>query len=327
MQRSVWKYLVGVACVVTAGGPARADGKAPQIEWPGWRLQSSEPFGLEGGSAFVSRDGRVRFPMANLIDGDPSTAWVWRDVSPKVLRAHTHLYPNGRAARFFTLQSKKPVVANELRIMSGYNRRPDLFHRNDRVVQIRISLDEKPIKTVALADRMGWHSVSLPPRAFRSLKIELVGIRKGAGADNDICLSELALFNQGRKVSFGLPRSVVYTLSYCCGGTAYLLSRGGRVLSEATVGDGFDIAWSPSRRFLAGIDTTSVGRRAPDFLWIADVGRGRIVQRHRLPDASSMDGYAIRWASSRALELKIGTWGRRTKPANVRRKIITLPKS
>jgi hypothetical protein len=298
-MQKVWKhgkYLLGAGFLFVTGA-ARADVGPPGIEWPGWHLESSEHLNLEDGDNNVSARGtgrRVRFPMSNLVDGNPNTAWVWHDPSPKVLRALGHGDLNRKVPRSFTLRSEKPIVASELRLMSGYNRRPDLFRRNDRVVKIRISLDAKPLKTVALADRMGWRAISLPTRAFRSLTIEILGVRKGEGADNDICLSEMALFNRGRKISFGLPKSVVYTLSYCCGGTAHLLSREGRVLGEAAVGDGFDIAWSPSKQFVAGIDTRPIHKSKRNLLWIADVREGRFVRRHPLPDARSTNGYTIR---------------------------------
>jgi len=278
--------------LVTLPSLARADGGFNGYQWPGWKLSTSEGFNLETGDSNV-RDNRVAFPLTQLLDGDPNTTWVWDDAAWKN-RERRGVKP--LKTRSLSLHSDKQLIADELWLMNGYNKRADLFKRNDRVVQIRINFDSKHVKTANLSDKMGWHKITLPRRAFKSLTVELTGIRKGAGPDNDICLSELALYNRGRKLNFQMPQAVVYSLAYCCGGTGWLLSRSGRVLTQGMLGEGASVEWSPDGRRVAGIN----GVDGKEQVWIADSLRPRIVRRVDFDKKSKL--YSIRWKSNRTLE-------------------------
>ena len=180
-----------------------------------------------------------------------------------------------------------------------HNKRPDLFRLNDRVVQIRINFNGKPVKTVNLSDTMGWHKITLPRRAFRWLTIELTGIRIGDGKDNDICLSELALYSRGQKVDFQMPRAVIYQLSSCCGGTGWLINRAGRVLTKSPTGEGGRIAWSPDGNRVAGL---KFGGKAQK-LWVAAVNEPRIVRRLQFKFKDFRYGFDLNWKSNRHLKL------------------------
>jgi hypothetical protein len=47
---------------------------------------------------------------------------------------------------------------------------------------------------------MGWHSVSVPRQKASTFLIEMIGVRKGSGQDNDICISEIAFYNRGKRI-------------------------------------------------------------------------------------------------------------------------------
>lgn len=309
------KYFVSALFAsLSAGAIARADGKPPSIEWPGWRVESSEYLNLETNDTNVRSDNTVAFPMTNLVDGDPKTAWVWRDPSTT---ARKHLGTSKRV-RSFTLEAGKPVRADELWLMNGYNRRADLFRRNDRVLSIRLNIDGKDGKTVTLSDRMGWHKIALRARPFRTLRIELIGIRKGDGPDNDICLSELALVRDGRAIDFKMPQAVIYNLSACCGGTGHLLSRSGRVLARGGFGEGLSLEWSPSGRYVAGSGTVSKQAGPSNRLWVADAHHARVIYS-RLQTMKTAE--KIRWAGNHALAVWSGQY---SQPPRPHRQIIRL---
>jgi hypothetical protein len=142
---------------------------------------------------------------------------------------------------------------------------------------------------------MGWHRVSLPRQQVSSLDIEFTGIRKGTGPDNDICVSELALYNRGRPVDMQMPRAVLYRLSYCCGGTGYLLTRRGRVLATGEMGEGLDVEWNPRNNLVAGVD----GAGGSSRLWVSNVKRGCIIFRTRL---KSVNVSRLEWKGRNTIE-------------------------
>jgi hypothetical protein len=174
-------------------------------------------------------------------------------------------------------------------LMNGYNRRPDLFQRNDRIVEIVIEADGYVIKRARLSDKMGWHRVSFPRRQVRELRILFTGIRKGTGTDNDICISELALFDGTRKIEMAMPAAVLYLLSYCCGSDGYVLTRSGKVLAIGNNGEGYELTRGPSGRYLAGIGKN---------LWVVDMQRARVVLQRKVPESWQY----LKWRSEKVLE-------------------------
>jgi hypothetical protein len=176
------------AHVVRACGDEEADNEAIVGHW---NIYSSE---VEGAEDATSR----RFPhfkLPHLMDNDAATPWVFRGQGQK-----SSFEPSWGTRHALQFDHDKPVEVDEIRIMNGYNKRPDLFWRNDRVVEIGIGIDQKKVKTAVLSDKMGWHSVSIPRRKASSLVIEMIGVRKGSGQDNDICISEIAFYNRGKRI-------------------------------------------------------------------------------------------------------------------------------
>ncbi len=157
----------------------------------GWTVSSSEVPGEEDRTSLRW----PHFKLPHLMDGDAKTPWVFRGQGQKAA-----FEPSWGARFALNFERETPVLVDEIRIMNGYHKRPDLFWRNDRVVQIGIALNGKKLKTANLSDKMGWHSISIPRSNVSTLLLEFIGVRKGKGADNDVCLSEIAFFNHGRQI-------------------------------------------------------------------------------------------------------------------------------
>jgi hypothetical protein len=274
----------------------QADGGGPAIEWKGWKISSNEIWNLEGG---VQPRFPLRFALANAFDGDPNTTWAYTDSGKTYLSRMKH-NPNhvplvhrpysSENARSVTLEPASPVSVDEIWILNGHVKRPDLFKRNDRVVRLRIDINGKTVKEVALSDTMGWHKVSIPRAKAGSITLGFTGIRKGSGPDNDVCISEIALRNNGRNIAMHMPQSVLYRLRACCGGEGYLLKRGA-VVAQGMFGEGTDLMWSPNGSRLAGVENS--GR-----LWVADVNRSRVVYRARLKSGQIA---GIKWLGKRTI--------------------------
>ena len=242
-------------------GTTIAPVRAAYIEWASWKVYSSENF----------PEGRrnMNYPLTYLFDDAPATAWVFQGKG----RPWDTLDKELNGAPFaLVLVPKKPVVLDSLCLMNGYNRSPSVFQRNNRVTQIRLTVvaaSGNTTRTVTLSDKMGWHSVALPHQAITKLRIELTGFQRGR--DNDVCLSEIALFNGSQKIAMHMPEAVVYSDGE---GEQYLpsdllINRQGKLLARA---DMEETQWSPSGRYVLGIEGTQ-------SLWLADAHNATILVR------------------------------------------------
>lgn len=191
-------WAAGLCGVLALAGAARVglacdggDEETTEAQVGAWTIQSSEAPGEEDATS-------RRFPhfkLAHLMDNNAATPWVFRGQGRKDVFS-----PSWGTRHALMFSREEPIVIDEIRLMNGYNKRPDLFKRNDRVVKIGIAANGTKIKTAILSDKMGWHSVSIPRRKMNDIVIELVGVRKGEGKDNDICLPELAFYNRGKRI-------------------------------------------------------------------------------------------------------------------------------
>lgn len=202
-MRPFWKML-GV--LITLSAPSLACGYGPtHIEWNGWQLSSSED--LWAGRKYHS------YPLYNLVDSNPQTAWVWSG-NGKCYEYTEKKYPSDiEAKHWLSLSSYKPIAADALWIRTGFDKSNALWKRNNRVAKLRLKCtngrdEEFPPKTVVLSDKRGWHQISLPTTGkVASLKIELLDFY--CGRDDDVALSEVALYHHGHKLDWRLPAAVV----------------------------------------------------------------------------------------------------------------------
>lgn len=271
----LWASLVLWCRLAVAGSSA--------IWWPGWSVSSSEDLS--------EKPKYSSYPLSLMFDGDPATAWVYSSTLDDRDKAQ---WPTRYGVE---LEPRRPIVVDGLRMMNGQNQNPARFRRNNRVVQIRVTLTtgrKKSLKTFGLSDRMGWHSVSWPRVAVNGVKIELTGLHQGR--DNDVCISELQLLSHGRNIKMGMPRAVMFYdgLEGC--GAALLISRAGKVLDGIATEVGYKDKWNSNGRFVSGFAFGS----AP-HLWIADAWQGRIIRSIPQPGSNPEPDYA--WINSNTLRL------------------------
>jgi len=270
--------FLGVLALCWHGAVSAA--RAASIAWPEWTVYSSENF----------QDHHVphTYPLTYLFDSDPTTAWVFRG-SEKPWDSPDHLLGGGHYV--VRLSPKRPVIIDRLRLMNGYNKDVATFARNNRVTHVRITLlanGQRFVKEVDLTDRAGWHTVRLPRRAITGILVEMTAFVPGP--DNNICLSELALFDGMHRIDMHVPRAVVYSDGE---GEQFLpedivMTRKGDTIAT-TLED--SAVWSPSGRYIAGVATSGVA-------WIVDSRDG-----HLLPDpAGKWD--SVLWKDDQTIELQ-----------------------
>jgi hypothetical protein len=303
------RTIVGVAVImVCMAGAAGADYCPTEVSWPGWKVTSSE--NLYAGVRHTS------YPLTHLFDGRPETAWA--PSGKGVISAPNGPIPacldDGRTV--ITLYPDKPVAITAIRLMTGYNKSPELFAANDRAAEVRLTVNggyiekaprnlEAFTKTAALKDSMGWHTVSLDGRKVWSLRIEVT--RRHKGTSGDLCLSELELYDGDTRIDMHMPEVVRFTRGdECgCGLTHWLMQRDGTRLchddgeqlglEEATDADA---AWSPGGRFVAVIEYNK--KQKSDFLCVFDAATGERVVHQAIHTAA----LNLKWRGEKTVVLE-----------------------
>jgi hypothetical protein len=283
---------LGLCCLVVS---VHADGRNLEIRWKGWRIETGEPFAKDTAS-------RIEHPLTYLVDGDPNTAWMFHG-RPKAERGWNPYFVEFlRPSEPGQAQEKgSPVAVDELWLMNGFNKSRELFLRNNRVVEVKLWVNWKPVKAVSVSDEMGWHKIAIPNGGKGVVRLKLEFTRQARGTDNDLCLSELALYNKGRKLDFRLPPYVVYAGNSggcCCGGmgNAYrFMTRAGRL--EAPRFGAHE--WSPGGRFLASV--SEAPRRFEVHAW--DTHTARAIYSHTLKRDPRHDwGWTVGWQGDRLVK-------------------------
>lgn len=279
------RYLLLFTLLVCCGvRSAWANGA--ETDWPGWTIASSEE--LSEGITYQRTAGMPLYPLNRMFDGDPKTAWVW-----SATKSDTYQW---KTKYGLSLQPDKPLVTDGLRLMNGQNLSRERFLRNDRIVKMRVTLGNwknaheahdlstgKPLATYnfALPDTMGWHSVSWPKCKADWLKIEFTGIKRGQGPKSDVCLSELALLQNGQPLNMHMPRATMFYdgLEGC--GARLLILADGTMLEGQTIESGDSEEWSPNGRYVSGYSYNNAKDNdyGKAYEWVADVKTGKVLHR------------------------------------------------
>jgi hypothetical protein len=228
---------------------------------------------------FTDRTYR-QYPLTHLFDGDPATAWVYSAPSK---RPEGYDAPLDRYA--LEVVPEKIRTFDGLRIMNGYNRTDATFLGNRRVTKITIYdpydwEKKRPIKTVTLSDRAGWHTIRLPRRNYESgLRIVFKDFAGAKGLD--VAISELQLLDRGRPIRMNLPNAVLATEGSSCGcGTVWsAMNRRGEILANSDWSEGDSSSLDSRGRYAAGIERK--GKRTAR-VWVVDLRSARVVRTRRL---------------------------------------------
>lgn len=260
-MKSLWMIVVLVAIAL----PACCDGTATLIRWPGWECSSTEDLSL--GHKHTS------FPLTHLFDNNQATAWVFSGTGK-----HAEYGSTGFGLHLSREDGRKPCTLDSIWVMNGYNKSRKLFFGNNRITELKLYVDWKFVKTVALTDSMGWHKISIARQPIKDIALRFTKFQKGR--DNDVCVSEIALYDRGKRIDLKMPQAVEFTRgdTDCgCGQEFGVINRSGRQLARNT-SEGRP-SWSPKGTRIAGF--YSVGKAS--HLWVVDAHKARVIYDRRCP--------------------------------------------
>ncbi len=282
------KKLLTVLFMIAVAIPGRCDGTATLISWPGWTCSSTEDLSL--GRKHTS------FPLTYLFDGNPATPWVFSGTGK-----HESSDRKGYAVRLTIDEDRiKPVMVDSIWIMNGYNKSKALFLRNNRITELKLYADGRLLKTVSLSDCMGWHKISIARQYVSDLVLRFTKFAKGR--DNDVCVSEIALYDRGKKIDLRMPQVVEFTEGDVDCGDAqefHVIDRSGKKLET------YDIEtasiWSPSGRYIAGVDYDGV-------FWVVNTATAKFVMRKKVVASSRSSASVKKWRGDSSVVVDIETY-------------------
>ncbi|MHB9026245.1 MAG: NADase-type glycan-binding domain-containing protein [Armatimonadota bacterium] len=209
MRRIFWLFFI----FLLTAGMVCADGTRTGITWPGWRVETSEVSDAPG------------YPITFMFDSSAKSAWVHHFVpDPKSFESlPRNPAPHGVGAtisiscdaqylnrQFFTIDG--------LGIINGYAKDSATYWRNNRIRAIRVHLRMKNDtwgQTFSLRETREVQRISFPRQSVSQIEIEVVKVDQGQ--DDDLCISELMLFNRSKRIPWNLTPVVLYNPQNDCG--------------------------------------------------------------------------------------------------------------
>lgn len=198
-----------------------ADGTPTGIQWPNWRIATSEYPDAPG------------YPITNMVDGSPETAWVyhkpWQDtagtasaLTPDEIAERVKDYKHGVGVTVTISTDQWPYLvpfsADGIGLINGYAKSASTYWRNNRITKLHVYASGASThvqKTVTLAESREIQRIPLPAGKWQYIELRVESVN--AGVDDDLCISELALYRHSRPLSWQLTSTVLYNPGNDCG--------------------------------------------------------------------------------------------------------------
>lgn len=301
------KLIFCCALLFSVCSPIWACGSGPtHVEWGAWKIETSE--NLYSGRKYNS------YPLFNLVDGDPKTAWVFSGTGKCWDTIKKQVRLKEEPSFLLILSSKSPIQADELWIRTGFDKSDALWKRNNRVKRMEVTAylqhGKSPTtwkKNVSLTDTRGWHKIALPQGEIQSLTLNLEEFYRGT--DNDIALSELALYRNGKKLDWQLPATVLVddgSQDDGCGldpnkpnikpqlqGLVSVQSKKSVLLLDYSE---LERVWSESGRYVAGVSYDETAKGEKSRIWLFDAQHQKLLWRKPAINARFV---ALSWRGER----------------------------
>ena len=155
------------------------DSTSPYIFAP--HLATDEGVNVVTSSVFTEVLGgeRVYYLGKNLLDDDPSTAWV-------------EGHPGDGVGEWVDLLVPEVSSFHSLTVRNGFQANAEWYHKNGRVRGYRILVDEVEVHRGELPDRMGEQEITFAPVEGQVLRFEVTSIYEGTHY-TDLVISDLSV--------------------------------------------------------------------------------------------------------------------------------------
>jgi len=183
------------------------------MQWPGWTIETSEEV------------GSTRYPITNMCDGQAATAWVFS--KKKLHEAEAGISAEKPAATHgvgVTIRVNRtagdPVWMDGIGLINGYGKDRPTYLRNNRIQAVEITLRGRTgnpwTAQFTLDNTRDLQHIEVPRRQVRAITLTIKHVI--TGPDDDLCISELALYDGKQQVPWRVTPVVVYNNSnYDCG--------------------------------------------------------------------------------------------------------------
>ncbi len=151
------------------------------------------------------------YPLTNLLDNDPKTAWIFRGTTKRYGAGPFWQKRYGIIVKF-----PKVMPIDGIRLMNGYNKDPETFRRNNRAIEIQVgTYFERAFAKFQLPDKMGWHTIRFKARKLGDIAVYLTKFARGR--DNDVCISGLEILSNGKTLRMHPGAALVFSPGDECG--------------------------------------------------------------------------------------------------------------
>lgn len=290
------KMILLCICVLACLSMARADRTPGAVQWPGWNISADEDV--------IS----ARYPLSNLADGNPQTAWVFNKTRTDQESKPTPFNHGIGKALTIRTDTGIPFTLDGITLINGYAKDAATYQRNNRIRNITISVYDGKEHTYSfpLRETQALQRCTFPKVTTRNLGISFDQV--DAGKDDDLCISELALLHGGKAVDWGLTPFVLTNdaTTTCCGGTTLELRTQGGLLLPGPDGKPLDfVAAAPQP------GTHVLLLAAPKCLYLFDLDRGVYLHEQALPGELTLSP-SIGWLDARTAAVAVapesGQW-------------------
>lgn len=139
-----------------------------------------------------------KYPVSNLIDGNPSTAWVFE-------KKHSDF----KEFKGLLLCMDNEIEIDGLSIINGYAKSDSLYKQNNAVSNFEIILPNKSRYVFSCKETLDFQNFQFSKIKVKWLIIKVISERKGTKY-NDLCISEISPIYNKNKLINKQPNYIIY---------------------------------------------------------------------------------------------------------------------
>jgi len=245
------------------------------IEWPGWRIELEDEYKQS-----------TKYPLVNMFDDNSATAWVfhksWHAIPPYAECDDPDGRFNHGIGAELRISSDDVFVADGIGIINGYAKNRTIYRRNNRITRLHLDCegwkDNNWRGSYSLKESMEVQRINFPRMKifYISLEVEDVAV----GPDDDLCISELVLFNHGKPIPWRVPAAIFYSNSGANYGCSSMCTGLSKTNGRPVYHHGKPVGVNGNAR-LPGTGFTLIGDE--HRLYVYDFIRNQFIAEHTFP--------------------------------------------